>query len=169
MQPQSQDSLAQLSRRFRPALLAFFLRRLGNHSEAEDLTQDVFARLMAMPSDRMDNPDAYIFQIAANLLRDRWRRDKVRKDYQWGVATSDGVGIETLDPARVQAGREALGQVSLVLRDLPERTRTIFILYRIESVKKRDIADGFGISISAVDKHLMKAMALLVSRLGGAT
>lgn len=166
MQPLSEDPLTPLSRRFRPALLAFFLRRIGNHSEAEDLTQDVFTRLIAMPRDRMDNPDAYIFQIAANLLRDRYRRDKVRKDYQWGVATSEGVGVETLDPDRVLAGREALGQVSQVLRDLPERTRTIFILYRIESVKKRDIADGFGISISAVDKHLMKAMALLTARLG---
>lgn len=166
MQPLSEDPLTPLSRRFRPALMAFFLRRIGNHAEAEDLTQDVFSRLMAMPADRMENPDAYIFQIAANLLRDRYRRDKVRKDHQLGVIASEGVGVEFLDPDRVHAGREALGQVAQVLRDLPERTRTIFILYRIESVKKRDIADGFGISISAVDKHLMKAMATLIARLG---
>jgi RNA polymerase sigma factor (sigma-70 family) len=166
MAAQEENAVAQLSRRFRPALMAFFVRRIANHAEAEDLTQEVFARLAAMPSDRMAHADAYIFQIAANLLKDRGRREKVRADYRLGVAASDGHGVEPIDPDRVLAGRQALGQIAGVLRDLPERTRTIFVLYRIESMKKRDIAASYGISVSAVDKHLMKAMSLLIDRLG---
>ncbi|MBN9464804.1 MAG: RNA polymerase sigma factor [Brevundimonas sp.] len=163
---QQASEVAQLSRRFRPALMAFFVRRIADHAEAEDLTQEVFVRLAAMPADRMAHADAYIFQIAANLLKDRGRREKVRADYRFGVAASDGHGVEPIDPDRVLAGRQALGQIAGVLRDLPERTRTIFVLYRIESMKKRDIAAGYGISVSAVDKHLMKAMALLLDRMG---
>jgi RNA polymerase sigma factor (sigma-70 family) len=156
----------QLNRRYRPALMAFFLRRLRDHAEAEDLTQEVFARLMVSPAARPGQADAYIFQIAANLLRDRSRREKVRAGYRAGVMSSEGFGIEPVDPSRVLAARESLGQVAAALKEVPERTRTIFLLYRVESVKKRDIAEAFGISTSAVDKHLMKAMSHLLLRLG---
>ena len=159
----------QLNRRFRPALMAFFLRRLANHAEAEDLTQEVFTRLMALGADRMREADAYVFQMAANLLRDRGRREKVREAYRFGVLAGEGVGVEPLDPERVLAGRQSLGQIAAALREAPERTRSIFLLYRVEQMKKRDIAETYGISTSAVDKHLMKAMAHLWKRLGNAS
>ncbi|HEX6859956.1 MAG TPA: sigma-70 family RNA polymerase sigma factor [Caulobacteraceae bacterium] len=158
--------LVQLNRRFRPALMAFFLRRIGSHAEAEDLTQEVFARLINLSPGELNQADAYIFQIAANLLRDRGRREKVRADYRTGVLAGEGVGVEPIDPERVLAGRQSLGQIAAALREAPERTRSIFILYRVEQMKKRDIAETFGISTSAVDKHLMKAMAHLWQRLG---
>ena len=164
-----EDEFEQLNRRFRPALMAFFLRRIGNHAEAEDLTQEVFARLMALGADQMREADAYVFQMAANLLRDRGRREKVREAYRFGVLAGEGVGVEPLDPERVLAGRQSLGQIAAALREAPERTRSIFLLYRVEQMKKRDIADTYGISTSAVDKHLMKAMAHLWKRLGSAS
>jgi len=169
MQARVEDDLVQLNRRFRPALMAFFVRRLVNHAEAEDLTQEVFVRLGAMAPGQLAHADAYIFQIAANLLRDRSRRERVREAYRFGLMSTEGVGVEPIDPDRVLAGRQSLGQVAAALREAPERTRSIFILYRIEQMKKRDIAETYGISTSAVDKHLMKAMALLWARLGGSS
>ncbi|MGE5501703.1 MAG: hypothetical protein ACM3W4_07240 [Ignavibacteriales bacterium] len=41
MQALAEGELVQLDRRFRPALMAFFLRRIANHAEAEDLAQEV--------------------------------------------------------------------------------------------------------------------------------
>jgi len=149
--------------------MAFFLRRIANHAEAEDLTQEVFARLTTLAPGQLAHADAYVFQIAANLLRDRGRREKVRETYRAGVLASEGVGVEPIDPDRVLAGRQSLGQVAAALREVPERTRSIFILYRLEQMKKRDIADTYGISTSAVDKHLMKAMAHLWRRLGSSS
>ncbi|MFC5345566.1 RNA polymerase sigma factor [Brevundimonas staleyi] len=160
------DGIADLSRRCRPGLMAFFLRRLPNHAEAEDLTQEVFMRLAALPSDSVANAEAYIFQIAANLLRDRARREKVRFEHREGVRATEDHGVERLDPARIAQGREAVAQIASVLKELPERTRTIFVLYRLEAMNKRAIAEGLGISVSAVDKHLMRATARLMDRLG---
>jgi RNA polymerase sigma factor (sigma-70 family) len=154
---------SQLSRRFRPALMAFFLRRIRNHAEAEDLTQEVFMRLMNLPADRVDHPDAYIFQIAANLLRDQHRREKVRAAYQIRELSMDGFGVEFLDPDRVLSGRQALERMIGLLGNLPERTRTIFLLYRVESMKKADIAAAFGMTISGVNKHLIKAMTSMMA------
>jgi DNA-directed RNA polymerase specialized sigma24 family protein len=54
----------------------------------------------------MDNADAYIFQMAANLLRDRGRRERVRANYRASV-DAGAVDQEPLDPARMLLGREA--------------------------------------------------------------
>jgi RNA polymerase sigma-70 factor (ECF subfamily) len=143
-----------LNRRWRPALMSFFLRRVRNHAEAEDLTQEVFARLLTDGGRPSQSPDSYIFQVAMNLLRE-YLRDAVLLDEQ---------DAERLDPSRVVAARDALGAFITGLDALPERTRSIFILYRIENLELDTIARSFGISKSAVKKHVMKAMAMLMAQ-----
>ena len=51
------------------------------------------------------------------------------------------------------------------MEGLSERTRDIFILARIEHMHQRDIAKLFGISVSAVEKHVMKALSQIGKRL----
>ena len=156
--------LSQLNRRFRPALMSFFLRRLRNHAEAEDLTQEVFVRL-ARSGREVETAEAYIFQTAANQLRDRARHERTRAAYRLGLGALQAEQVEVLDPARVLVGREALGRLIGGLEELPERTREIFILYRLENMTRVEIAGGLGISVSAVEKHLARAMVHLARRL----
>lgn len=164
MQPEPESDLVRLNRRFRPALMAFFLRRLRNHAEAEDMTQDVFVRLAGADAGQMKSADAYIFQIAANLLRDRSRREKVRADYRERLWSQEGAEVDPLDPLRFTADREALTELVAGLKELPEPTRAIFVLYRLENVEKRAIAEAYGLAVSSVDRHLAKAMGHLIAR-----
>jgi RNA polymerase sigma factor (sigma-70 family) len=157
--------LKGLDRRYRPALMAFFMRRAASHSDAEDMTQELFAKLARAEYQALDNPDAYVFQMAANLLRDRQRRERVRANYRAAVAAGDPVDLEPLDPARILQGREDLGQVSRALRELPERTRAIFLLYRLEGMKQAELANLYGMTTSGVQKHILKAMGHLTRRL----
>lgn len=160
-------SLEQLNRRFRPALMAFFLRRLGSHAEAEDMIQEVFIRLATKDAEQVQSPDAYIFRMAVNLLRDRSRREKVRVSHRSEALAADDVGVDFLDPLRVVSGRESLAGLADALRDLPERTRDIFVLYRLENVDKRDIAQAFDISLSTLERELARAMAHITLRVRG--
>lgn len=158
----------QMNRRFRPGLMAYFLRRLRNHAEAEDLTQEVFVRLVAANPKKVQSAEAYIFQVAANLLRDRSRREKVRFEYLDAAMSEEGVGVDALDPQRVSVARESLAAMAAALRELPERERSIFMLYRLENVSKRDIADVFQVSLSTLERCLARAMAHLAVRVGRA-
>lgn len=167
MRTESISDQAQLNRRWRPALMSFFLRRVRDHAEAEDLTQEVFARLLGSHDTVARSPDAYVFQVASNLLGDRARRAKVRADYRERIGAVEGLGTDPLDPHRIAAGRAALAALAAGLQDLPERTRTIFTLYRVENMSLDAIAEGFGISKSAVKKHVTKAMAFLMVRMRG--
>lgn len=159
--------LDQLIRRFRPVLIAYLLRRLHNHAEAEDMAQEVFLRIAAQGAVEMTSPEGYIFQIAANLLRDRSRRDRVRNAYRAEVAQVEGRGVDPLDPLRIVGDREALARLREAITDLPERTRNIFILNRMENVDRRMLAESYGTSISTIDRELARALALLTSRVRG--
>lgn len=166
MQP-SIDQL-DLGRRWRPALLSYFLRRVRDHAEAEDLTQELIAKLLKHDGDEYASPEAYIFQMASNLLADRARRQKVRAQYREFVNRSEDAGVDPIDPFRIAAGRAELAELARALGALPERTQTIFILYRLENLSQDKIAESFGISVSAVKKHVARAMAGLMKAMRAA-
>ncbi|WP_447752231.1 RNA polymerase sigma factor [Sphingopyxis fribergensis] len=161
------SDLEQLSRRFRPALVAFFSRRVPNLAEAEDMTQEVFVRLAQTRIDTLDSTEAFIFRIAANLLRDRSRRDRVRAAHRAAVEQEDGLAVDTVDPHHIVAARETLGSLWAAIQALPEPTQQIFILYRVENIHKQAIADNFGFNVRTVEKHITRALVFLARRVGG--
>ncbi|HEV7290426.1 RNA polymerase sigma factor [Sphingomonas sp.] len=160
--------VVELSRELRPALMAFFLRRVHDHAEAEDLTQEVFSRIAAQPDVAMRSGSAYLFQVAANLLRDRARRQQVRRNYRETLGQIDGEAIELIDPFRVTAARGSIAMLRAALDELDPTTSAIFVLYRLEYMSKDVIAESFGISVRTVEKHLAKALARLTMRMGDA-
>jgi RNA polymerase sigma factor (sigma-70 family) len=163
------SDLERLSRKFRPALVAFFARRVSSHAEAEDMTQEVFIRLAQTDTQALDSTEAFIFRIAINLLRDRSRRDRVRNAYRQSVEREDGVDVDSLDPHRIAAARETIGTLWAAIQALPEPTQQIFILYRVENINKQTIADNFGYNVRTVEKHISRALVFLARRVGGRT
>jgi RNA polymerase sigma factor (sigma-70 family) len=152
--------------------MTFFLRRVGQYPEAEDLTQQVFVRLLAgSPINRVEDAEAYVFTIATNLLRDRARKAmRGSHDAPLDQALIDelmqGI-VEERTPERVLLARESLAEVLKALEGLGERTRDIFILSRLENMKHRSIADLYGIGVSTVEKHVIKAALFLAVRYSG--
>jgi RNA polymerase sigma-70 factor (ECF subfamily) len=161
------SDLVLLSREYRPALMAFFLRRVHNHSEAEDLTQEVFVRLAARDDQNVDCGRAYVFQVASNLLKDRVRRYKTRLDYLSSMGEIEAQNVDQLDPFRIAASRDSIAAMCSALSELNEMTRHVFVLYRLEGMSKSVIADGFGLSISSIEKHITKATVYLTEKFGG--
>ncbi|ANO50110.1 hypothetical protein BA177_01750 [Woeseia oceani] len=153
------------SNRWWPVLVAYFLRRVDNRAEAEDLTQDVFKRLLTSDTSDVQSAEAYVFRVASNLLADRARRSKVRNEYLHNAATTEERHVEWLDPSRIASNHEAIDKLAASVSALPKRTRDIFVLYRFEGMSQDDIADSIGISRSAVKKHVAKALRYLVIQL----
>jgi RNA polymerase sigma-70 factor (ECF subfamily) len=164
------ELMAELARRFRVPLVAYFGRRVRSAAEAEDLTQDVFERLVrSLASKPLVNAEALVFTIAVNLLRDR-----ARKIYSHGLQlnvppeaiaeVADALTVD-LSPERVVMGQRTLEEVVAALNELSERTRAMFYLYRLEHLKMREIAEIYGISVSGVEKHIGKALLHLARRL----
>lgn len=129
--------------------------------------QEVFCRLSARAGSlRIDNPEAYLFQIAANILRDRARQDISRTAAVREYAGLTQDSFEEISPERVLLGKKRLAELQRALAELPERTRAIFLLQRYEGFTYREIGARLGISTSLVEKHMMDAIKHLTVRMG---
>jgi RNA polymerase sigma-70 factor (ECF subfamily) len=163
----------ELSARFSRPLMNFFLRRIKDRTQAEDFTQEVLLRVVrASAGGQIENAESYVFKVAANLLRDQRRRSQRTGDAIF-VSIEDAVEgeiegplVEALSPERVLLSEETLADVLRALDELSELTRNIFILFRLENMKQKDIAALYGIAQSTVEKHVMKAVLHLSIRFG---
>jgi RNA polymerase sigma factor (sigma-70 family) len=163
----------ELDARFRGSLLAYFLRRTGNKPEAEDLTQETFARLVGSSTfDKAEEANAFVFRVASNLLRDRARAaTRLARHPSTPLDTVAGNDFEPrlaeeINPERVLIGRQNLAEVLACLDELGERTKNIFILFRLEGMKQKAIAAIYGVSLSTVEKHVIAAVLHLAKRFG---
>ncbi len=166
----AESTLAELVHRYRRPLLAYFNRRVSGPAEAEDMVQDVFERVVrGFDAGMIENAEALLFRIAVNLLRDRARRLQCR-----GIELplpADAIAefadalTEDLSPERVVMGERTLEEVQTALNELGERTRAMFLLYRLEHLKIREIAELYGVTVSAVEKQVAKALLHLTRRL----
>lgn len=166
--PSSNTVLAERSEAVRGALQRYFARQGCESQEIDDLVQEVFLRIVRRGNaGELERLDGYIFQTAGSVLLDRHRRRKARASDRHVPFEPEAHGGVAGGPDETLLGREALGKVSAVLMTLPERTRQVFILRRLEDLSFREIAQRLGVSVSAVEKHMAQAMAVLMTRLGG--
>lgn len=157
--------LDQQAAKFHAPLLRFFTRHAA--ADAEDLVQEVFVRVAQHPEvTAAEHFEAYLFQTASNLLRDRHRRRQTH--HADSHVSIDDAGYEGEVPSEecVYEGRETLQRFMDALADLPPTCRLVFFLQRYEGLSYAAIATRLGVSVSAVEKHMMKALLHFDTRLG---
>ncbi|MBL8268829.1 RNA polymerase sigma factor [Steroidobacter sp.] len=157
--------MSALSRRLRRPLEQFFVRRLGVGPEIDDLVQEVFERLLRQKRlDAVDRLDGYVFTVAANLLRDRVRKHSAQGGRDVALDCIPDLS-DNITPERVLIGKDSLNRFLAAIAELPERTRNVLMLRRFEGLEFKAIALQLGISVSAVEKHMLRAMDELSRRL----
>ncbi|WP_326524022.1 RNA polymerase sigma factor [Sphingomonas sp.] len=164
--PATAPTLEQLVARYRTPLVRFFAKRAKPNQDPEDLAQEVFSRLAAREGGpAVDNPEAFLFQIASNLLRDEGRRESTRRAAADTLERHGEGNFEDRSPERVLRGREQVRALHNALNELPERTRAIFVLNRFEELRYGEIAHRLGVSTSTVEKSMTDAIRHLHHRL----
>jgi RNA polymerase sigma-70 factor (ECF subfamily) len=152
--------------RYRKVVRQYFLKRVHNHAEADDLTHDLLLRIaQRMQREDIENPEAFLFTAAANLLRDRGRHQQIVDRYL-ADAPAHAENFEALSPERVVVSKQSLEQLLRALKELDPRARDVFILHRLEGMKYADIARLFGLSVSSIEKDIMKALVHIAKYAG---
>jgi RNA polymerase sigma factor (sigma-70 family) len=163
---------AQLARLFleqKKALETFVARRTGNRQVAADLTQEAFLRLARLPgSERIDDLRAFLFTVAGNLVRDHQRQAMRRERVEGELPEHEAASAEQGCLEHLAAEQE-----ERLLREaiaaLPEMRRQIFLLYHVEGLAYREIAERVDTTPRSVEYHLRQALidsrAYLKSRL----
>jgi RNA polymerase sigma factor (sigma-70 family) len=162
-----QTVIEALSKAHGSALIRYFLRRGIDSSDAEDAAQEVFVRLARRGGMAgIEHADSYLFQTAASVAADLFRKKKHSRNFGHIAYNEELHAPSDHSPLEFLEGREQLRLVLLGLQELPERSRTIFILARLEHMKQYEIARRLGISVGAVEQHLVKAGTYLMQRVG---
>ncbi len=152
-----------------------YLARIVGPDEAEDLTQDVFLKVIqGLPDFRGHAAvSTWLYRIATNAARDRLRRASFQQARSAAPidAAGDGVGgVDEADAAMTDEAPSADQQLmwdemrdrlmELVER-LPPHYRTVLVLSELEGLKNGDIAEVLGVSLEAVKIRLHRARAKL--------
>ena len=158
--------LETLAREYRPALRRYFGKRADRHADVDDLVQDVLVRLAVRGDyDSIEQPEAYLMRTATNVWRDFLRKKRTHAE-EAHEEYIEGYLLEENGPARELEGRQSVDAVLAALGELPKRTRQVFVLCRVEGIRQKSVAKRLGVSVSAVEKHMIRAIAHLASVLG---
>lgn len=157
-----------LAREHRGALLRYFQRKGIKPPDDEDAVQEVFVRLARRNglSSQVGRLDSYLFAVAGHVATDLYRMGKARAVGRQDVYEEALHAPSTCDACEIFEGRETLRTVIIALKELPERTRTIFVLARLEHMRHIEIARRLGVSLNTVEKDLQKAAGYLGARVG---
>ncbi|HEX6859576.1 MAG TPA: RNA polymerase sigma factor [Caulobacteraceae bacterium] len=156
-QPGASDVAGWMDR-YGPALRRHFAKR-GAAQDADDLVQEVFLRLQASAGrTSIDNVERYLFRIANNVLVSRHRHRAVRDRAGHDLPPEVLDWIDDLSPERVMMGRQAMAQFVVGLRTMAPRAREAFLFHRFEEMTYPAIARQMGISVSAVEKLIIRAL-----------
>jgi RNA polymerase sigma-70 factor (ECF subfamily) len=135
--------------------LVRFLRARGAGDQAEDLVQELWLKVSATPSTPVADPAGYLYRAANNLMISRHRSTQRsgRRDDEWSAAAESA---DTSGEASV-AARLEIERAEERLRALGDRAFRTFVLFRVEGVPQKEIAEKLGVSLSAVEKNLQRA------------
>ena len=157
------DSVVQ---RYWPRILRFLLATVHDPDVAETLTQDCFLKAFRNRATfRGDSSlNTWLMTIAVNLVRDRTRTRRFQfwRKAERTAVDSDHIG-EWLPDRNISPEQKALinDEVQAVwdaTKNLSDKQRTVFLLRFVEDLDIVEIVEATGLSESAVNVHLFRAV-----------
>ena len=138
---------------YRQSVFFYICRRIENRSDAEDLTQDAFLRLLEYRMMiRRDTLKYFLFTIVRNLLNDYLRRYYKRQEIDRYLY--DTLPVTTVEPESRMVADELRRLESRRVSALPEQRRKVYIMSRFQDKSAEDIAEELKLSRRTVENHL---------------
>lgn len=168
------SAFEEMVERYQHKIYGYVRRLVGNETDAEDITQEVFLKaLTSLHAFREESSlQTWLFRIATNLCRDLMRRRQRERGWfsLWRRTEEEqeGGGERLLDipdlegdPERLLL-REELGELlQRAIEGLPWRMREVLVLHDLEALSYEEIAEALGIPLGTVKSRLFHARARL--------
>lgn len=142
----------------RRKLLSYISSRDGRAGPPEDILQEVMLRVFEQSRKQdIGNPLAYAYRVADTVIYDHARR--VRRE----AAAPLDEGLACLNPLAEETviHRDRVRVFERALKALTPLQREVFVRRRFDGLSREEIAQALGLSVEAVKKHLVRAMAEL--------
>ena len=141
-------------------LLTLLKRSVGCGSTAEDLTQDVFTKLLGKTDldffKDPQHPRAFLARVAKGLVVDRYRRQLIEQAYLDYLYTLPEPSTPSAEEQHLVL--ESLTLIDAMLGSLKPKVRETFLLSRFDGLTYSQIARQLQISVATVRKYMLIAM-----------
>ncbi len=150
--------LSDLFRAHHCEVVRYAARLVGDRDNGEEVVQNAWLRMSRLNSTAaIDHPRAYLFTAARNAAVDF----TLRQNREWTYR----IDLDDLGEAAVSADtiedifrRQRIARLAVVLNELPRACQTAFVMNKIEGRSHAEIAKQLGVSVSMVEKHIMRAL-----------
>jgi RNA polymerase sigma-70 factor (ECF subfamily) len=149
-------SVGALYQAHRGWLLAWLRRGVACPQRAEDLSQDVFVRLLGRRLTDLREPRALLSTIARGLLIDHFRRSALERVYLDELAQLPEA--EQPDVELQMMALEQLQEIDRLLGRLSPKARAAFLYNRLDGLGHAEIADRLGVSVPRVRQYLAQGL-----------
>jgi RNA polymerase sigma-70 factor (ECF subfamily) len=149
---------------FEPGLRAWLARRRVVDLEVDDIVQETYAVLAELETvAHIRNPRTYLYTVAQSIILRHLRHERVVSIE--AMADIDRLGIYSEEPSPEEAVShfQELRSIASIIAALPDRCREAFTLRRIHGLAQRDVALKMGVSEGTVEKHIGRAIKLLMT------
>jgi RNA polymerase sigma-70 factor (ECF subfamily) len=146
--------------RFAPLVLVLIERTVGSKADAEDLTQEVFVRLLRAAA-TLREPEklrSFVYSIAVRTLQSHLRS---RRFKSWLSFQSPETLVDLRHCTLDVESRDLLRRFYVLLDRLPPRARLAFVLRRVEKMTVEEIGAAMDLSVSTVKRALQHASTRL--------
>lgn len=128
----------------------------GDVAWAEDVTHDVFVRLLGAIDRLRDDDDlaSWFYRVTTNQCLNRLKRDRLRSSL---MGLFPLLASKTPTPERTALARNDLERTMEVLRGLPAKERIAFLMLHLDGKTQNEIAEIMGHSKGYVSKLLRRA------------
>ena len=163
------DAFVLLLSEFGPKLRSYFLRTLASADDADDMLQELFLKLLTVIKRYRHKGrfESWLFCIAANLVRDRYRTRQRRiktvslsaGDFTYD-SQADVVSGEP-NPHRQMETVEQLDQLQHAIEELSQSDREIILLRHYGGLSFRELAEHFQIPVGTALARVHRGMKKL--------
>src|SRR5678816_2879752 len=162
----------QLIRRYQRQAVAVSFRLLGNSHDAMEVTQDAFVKAFSSLA-TLQKPEAFggwLMRIVSNLSLNYRRSRKTRSQLPLddllgpteGAGQAESAGgssdwmSQTGDPVKLLASEEMGRKLQAALAQLPEKQRLAIIMFTIDEMPQKQVAEALECSVEAVKWHVFQ-------------
>lgn len=138
----------------------FIKAKTGNWDLAEDLFQDLTLKLIKSDTFlEAENPRAFLYSAANNLIKDHYRKTLTREKYIKTVKHETSDSVDMVDSERIISAKMQIEAILKALEELPTLTQKIFRMVRFQGLNQREAAEELELTTRTVERHLAKALA----------
>ncbi len=170
---QDRAAFNEIVLRYKSKVYNYIFRQVGSASDAEDLTQETFVRayLSINSFQSRASLNTWLFRIATNLCIDQGRKNQRTRSFLAPPVREDEDSVDqdipdsSFDPQILALNSELGVKLEAALRSLPEKLRTVILLYDVEGLSYDEISGILDCPLGTIKSRIFNARSALREKL----